>query len=105
VTLRLCHALGVRHASLTHNCLNRFADVTLLERPARVAESRWHGVSDEGRSLVREMNRVGLIVDLSHASADTTTKVLGGGRCGCAASLAPTPCAHIYATCPTTRCA
>lgn len=64
--LRLYHALGVRYATLTHNCHNKFADAALLENPLRKAEPRWGGVSDEGRRLIREMNRMGMFVDISH---------------------------------------
>lgn len=64
--LRRYHALGVRYSTLTHNCHNKFADAALLESPLRKAEPLWHGLSPAGRRLIHEMNRVGLIVDLSH---------------------------------------
>lgn len=64
--LRLFHQLGVRYCSLTHNCHNNFADAALLENPMRKAEPRWGGVSPLGRKLIHEMNRIGIIVDLSH---------------------------------------
>ncbi|KAG5951290.1 hypothetical protein E4U53_003428 [Claviceps sorghi] len=64
--LRRFHELGVRYATLTHNCHNKFADAALLEQPLRKAEPRWNGVSALGRKLIREMNRIGMIVDLSH---------------------------------------
>lgn len=64
--LRLFHQLGVRYATLTHNCHNKFADAAILESPARKAEPYWGGVSPLGRRLINEMNRLGLFVDLSH---------------------------------------
>ncbi|GKT85048.1 membrane dipeptidase [Colletotrichum tofieldiae] len=79
--LRRYHALGVRYSTLTHNCHNKFADAALLESPLRKAEPLWHGVSPAGRRLIHEMNRVGLIVDLSHTSytsKETQIDVLGG---------------------------
>ncbi|KAK1968443.1 membrane dipeptidase [Colletotrichum sublineola] len=76
--LRRYHALGVRYSTLTHNCHNKFADAALLESPLRKAEPLWHGVSPAGRRLIHEMNRVGLIVDLSHTSEETQIDVLGG---------------------------
>ncbi|KAL2879446.1 hypothetical protein SGCOL_005311 [Colletotrichum sp. CLE4] len=76
--LRRYHALGVRYSTLTHNCHNKFADAALLESPLRKAEPLWHGLSPAGRRLIHEMNRVGLIVDLSHTSAETQIDVLGG---------------------------
>ena len=64
--LRKVHELGGRYATLTHNCHNKFADAAVLENPTRKAEPLWGGVSPLGRKLVREMNRIGMIVDLSH---------------------------------------
>ncbi|KAL2157550.1 hypothetical protein VTH06DRAFT_5927 [Thermothelomyces fergusii] len=107
--LRQLHALGVRYATLTHNCGNRFADAALWEDPApRRAPPVWGGVSPAGRALVREMNRLGVIVDLSHASADTMRDVLGGGgggEGGWEGSLAPPIFSHssAYALCPHPR--
>lgn len=81
-TLRLYHALGVRYATLTWNCHNKYADAALVSDPktGKTVPSTplWHGVSDEGRKLVREMNRLGMLVDLSHVSVDTMRDVLGG---------------------------
>lgn len=64
--LRKFYELGVRYATLTHNCHNKFADAAVLENPTRKAEPYWGGVSPLGRRLIHEMNRVGMIIDLSH---------------------------------------
>lgn len=64
--LRRYHAMGVRYATLTHNCHNIFADAAVLESPIRKAEPHWGGVSPLGKLLVKEMNRIGMLVDLSH---------------------------------------
>lgn len=64
--LRLFRSLGVKYATLTHNCHNKFADAALLENPFRKSEPLWGGVSPLGRQLVHEMNRIGMIVDISH---------------------------------------
>ena len=64
--LRRFHDLGVRYATLTHNCHNKFADAALEESPFRKATPIYHGVSADGRKLIHEMNRIGMIVDLSH---------------------------------------
>lgn len=64
--LRLFYDLGVRYATLTHNCHNKFADAAVLDGPNRKAEPKWHGVSPIGRKLVHEMNRIGMIVDIAH---------------------------------------
>lgn len=64
--LRSFHELGVRYATLTHNCHNKFADAAILENPTRKAEPLWNGVSPLGRRLITEMNRIGMFVDISH---------------------------------------
>lgn len=64
--LRKFHELGTRYATLTHNCHNKFADAAILESPLRKSEPLWGGVSPLGRRVIHEMNRIGMIVDLSH---------------------------------------
>jgi membrane dipeptidase len=106
--LRRFHALGVRYATLTHNCGNIFADAALWENPFRKAPPYWGGVSLKGRQLINEMNRIGMIVDLAHVSVDTMVDVLGG-RAGegdrWAGSKAPVMYSHssAYALCPHPR--
>lgn len=64
--LRRFYDLGVRYATLTHNCHNKYADAGQEENPLRKATPIYNGVSDEGRKLIHEMNRIGMIVDLAH---------------------------------------
>lgn len=71
--LRMLYELGVRYMTLTHGCNNRYADSATAP-----GGPRWGGLSEEGRELVREMNRMGMLVDLSHVSADVMREVLGG---------------------------
>ncbi|UKZ83630.1 hypothetical protein TrVFT333_011439 [Trichoderma virens FT-333] len=59
--------------------LATYAYAALLERPLRAAPPAWNGLSDDGRRLVHEMNRIGMIVDLAHVSEKTMVDVLGGG--------------------------
>ncbi|KAI0120059.1 dipeptidase [Nemania sp. FL0031] len=103
--LRRFHALGVRYATLTHNCGNVFADAALWENPFHKAPSYWGGVSPKGRQLVNEMNRIGMIVDLSHVSVDTMLDVLGDREEKWAGSKAPVMFSHssAYALCPHPR--
>lgn len=106
--LRHYHARGVRYATLTHNCGNIYADAAIREDPFGAAPPHWGGVSARGRDLVREMNRLGMIVDLSHVSADTMRDVLGAGGGaddGWAGSKAPIMFSHssAYAICPHPR--
>lgn len=73
--LRMYHRLGVRYASLTHTCHNRYADSS-----EAVGGPLHGGLSAAGVRLVREMNRAGLIVDLSHTSFDTQRDALNVTR-------------------------
>ncbi|KAJ3538478.1 hypothetical protein NM688_g6516 [Phlebia brevispora] len=68
--LRQYYTLGVRYITLTHTCHNAFADScgTLPEK--------WGGLSPLGYSLIEEMNRIGMLVDLSHTSDNTARQAL-----------------------------
>jgi membrane dipeptidase len=70
-TLRMMYALGVRSMALTHNDNVPWADSATDEprHPGR-------GLSRFGEEVVREMNRLGMLVDLSHVSADTMRTAL-----------------------------
>jgi membrane dipeptidase len=68
-TLRMMHALGVRYMTLTHNENTPWAD-------SATDEPVLHGLSDFGRDVVREMNRIGMFVDLSHVSPDVMRDAL-----------------------------
>ena len=62
--LRALHRLGMRSLQLTaHNQTNAFID-------SCCDEQRWGGLNEHGRSLVREMNRLGMVVNVAHASED-----------------------------------
>src|SRR5690554_1856634 len=61
---------GVRYIGLTHSGNNRLGDSSYpLER-------KWNGLSPYGREVVAEMNRLGMIVDVSHLSDDATRDVI-----------------------------
>ncbi len=62
--LRALHMLGVRYLTLTHNLNLPWAD-SATDEPA------CGGLTDFGREVVREMQRIGMLVDLSHVSAGT----------------------------------
>jgi membrane dipeptidase len=62
--LRLFHHLGVRYLTLTHNGDNAIAD-------SAAQGNTWGGLSPFGREVVAQMNRLGMMVDISHASDAT----------------------------------
>jgi membrane dipeptidase len=72
-TLRMMHQLGVRYMTLTHNENVPWAD-SATDEPAL------GGLSDFGREVVAEMNRIGMFVDLSHVSADVMRDALDVAR-------------------------
>lgn len=71
--LRELARLGVRYMTLTHNDNTDWAD-SATDEPVH------GGLSDVGREIVREMNDVGMLVDLSHVSADTMRAALDETR-------------------------
>jgi membrane dipeptidase len=62
--LRTFAALGVRYMTLTHMDNNEWADSS-TDKPAH------NGLTDFGKDVIREMNRLGIIVDISHVSDKT----------------------------------
>src|SRR5690242_5316253 len=67
--LRMLYALGVRYLTLTHNANTGWAGAATDEPLAG-------GLTDFGRDVVREMQRIGMLVDLSHVSPDTMRAAL-----------------------------
>ena len=68
-TLRNAYARGVRYMTLTHWLTTRWAD-SATDAP------RHDGLTAFGREVVREMNRLGMLVDLSHVAPSTMTAAL-----------------------------
>jgi membrane dipeptidase len=69
MALRDFYRLGIRYMTLTHNNTNDWAD-------ACCDASKHDGLSDFGKEVVREMNRIGMLVDISHVSDKTMSDVL-----------------------------
>lgn len=88
--LRVFHELGARYVTLTHVGNVDWAD-SATDQPVNF------GLTHLGRELVREMNRLGMFVDISHVSADTMRDALATTRApvifshSCAFALNPHP--------------
>jgi membrane dipeptidase len=78
--LRAYYALGARYMTLSHFTNNHWAD-SATDDPLH------HGLTPYGKAVVGEMNRLGMLVDLSHVSAETMRDAL-------AASQAPVIFSH-----------
>lgn len=68
--LRDLYRLGLRSAQLpAHNWTNNFAD-------SCCAPPKWHGLNEHGREVIREMNRLGMVINVSHGSDDTISQAI-----------------------------
>jgi len=72
--LRNFYRLGVRYITLTHSDNNDICDSSTAKKP------KWNGLSDFGKEVVREMNRLGMIIDVSHISDKAFWDVLEFSR-------------------------
>ncbi len=71
--LRQFYALGVRYMTLTHNQTTEWAD-------SATDEPKHGGVSPFGAEVIAEMNRVGMLIDLSHVSPDAMKDAIAMSR-------------------------
>jgi membrane dipeptidase len=68
--LRDLYRLGLRSAQLSaHNWTNNFAD-------SCCSPPKWHGLNERGRAVVREMNRLGMVINVSHSSDETISQAI-----------------------------
>ena len=68
--LRDLYRLGLRSAQLcAHNWTNNFAD-------SCCATPKWHGLNDRGRAVIQEMNRLGMVINVSHSSDETISQAI-----------------------------
>jgi membrane dipeptidase len=68
--LRYFHDLGIRLITIVHNQSTEWCTSWLDKEPA------FHGLNDLGREMIAEMNRLGIVVDLSHSSEATFEEVM-----------------------------
>ncbi len=67
-TLQRYHDLGARYVTLAHNGHNDIADSAQARMDLGDAESEHDGISEFGEQAIAEMNRLGIMVDISHIS-------------------------------------
>lgn len=94
--LRALYHLGMRYMTLTHSCNTPWADNWLVDTGDDKAQSQ--GLSHFGQSVVKEMNRLGVMIDLAHVSVATMRTALK-------LSQAPVIFSHssAYSLCPHRR--
>ena len=71
--LRQYYDLGARYMTLTHNQTTEWAD-------SATDDPKYGGLSPFGVQVVHEMNRIGMLVDLSHVSADTMKDAIAASK-------------------------
>jgi membrane dipeptidase len=64
------HQRGVRYITLSHSRNNQICDSSFDQ------ERRWNGLSPFGREVIAEMNRLGIMIDISHVTDDTFHQVI-----------------------------
>lgn len=68
--LRRMHALGLRSVQLSaHNWTSNYAD-------SCCSTPKWQGLNDRGRAVIREMNRLGMVINVSHASDEAISQAI-----------------------------
>jgi membrane dipeptidase len=68
--LRDLYRLGLRSAQLSaHNWTNNFAD-------SCCSPPKWHGLNERGRAVIREMNRLGMAINVSHSSDEASSQAI-----------------------------
>ena len=68
--LRDMYRLGLRSVQLSaHNWTSNYAD-------SCCSPPKWHGLNDRGRAFIREMNRLGMVINVSHASDEAISQAI-----------------------------
>src|SRR5436190_22858120 len=76
--LRMFYKLGVRYMTLTHTNTNNWADSEADLNNPNVKHN--NGLTDFGRNVVREMNHLGMMIDISHVADKTFYDVIETSR-------------------------
>lgn len=73
--LRLYYEMGVRYMTLTHSCNQPWVDASPIDADPSLAVTR-RNLTEWGKNVIYEMNRLGMMVDLSHVSYGVMHAVL-----------------------------
>ncbi len=72
--IRDMYRLGIRSVQLSaHNWTSNYVD-------SCCSPPKWHGLNDRGREVIREMNRLGMVINVSHASDDAISQAVDLSR-------------------------
>ncbi|XP_063601038.1 dipeptidase 1-like isoform X2 [Penaeus indicus] len=74
--LRAFYRQGVRYMTLTHSCSNPWPDSSVVEEQTDSKQLEFDGLTAWGELVVKEMNRLGMLVDISHVASPTMHDVL-----------------------------
>ena len=75
--LRLFYEIGVRCMTITHNCNTPWADNNLVDSNSTLQK---RNLTEWGRKVIAEMNRIGMIADLSHVSEGVMVHVIEASK-------------------------
>jgi membrane dipeptidase len=78
--LRLWHRLGVRLIQFSSHVTTAYADSSIRGEP------KWSGINDRGRRLIAEMNRLGVIIDITHATEAAQRQIIEASKAPVVAS-------------------
>jgi len=78
--LRLWYRLGVRVIQFSSQVTTAYADSSVR------GEAKWSGINDKGRRLIAEMNRLGMLIDISHATEAAQRQIIAASRAPVVAS-------------------
>lgn len=75
------YRLGMRTIQFaSQSGFNAFADSELAEAQGGQKPDHFHGINDRGRALVAEMNRLGILIDITHGTAATQKQLIEASR-------------------------
>ncbi len=74
------YELGARYASLTHNGHNDFGDAAVESAALGDDGPEWGGLSPLGEAAIDELNRLGIMIDVSHAHRETMLQTVARSR-------------------------